>query len=86
MSNDGYYTDLEHLSFQHYGGMETLQTVPAQHLSGLEKTRMKHAQLAFKDYFCPFCGEVLFRGKVREFKMACHKCNRLVDSTKLEGV
>ncbi len=84
MSNDGYYTDLDHPSSQHPAGIETLQTMPSHHLSGLEQTRIKHARLAFKDYFCPFCGEILFRGKVRGYKMACHKCNRLVDSTKRE--
>ena len=45
----------------------------------------KHPDVALKDYHCPFCGHKLFRGKVHDFKMVCHECNRLVDSSKLEG-
>ena len=32
------------------------------------------------DYFCPHCGEKLFRGKVTEIKMVCSHCNTLVRS------
>ncbi|MBI9088705.1 MAG: hypothetical protein JEZ12_05780 [Desulfobacterium sp.] len=32
------------------------------------------------DYFCPHCGEKLFRGKVDEIKMVCPHCNTLVRS------
>ncbi len=30
------------------------------------------------DYFCPFCGMKLFRGKVATLKMVCSGCNKLV--------
>ncbi len=43
-----------------------------------------HPDAELKDYHCPFCGHKLFRGKVRDFRMVCHECNRLVDSKKLE--
>lgn len=33
-----------------------------------------------QDYFCPFCGHKLFRGKVSEFNMVCSNCNKLVRS------
>ncbi|MCG8635332.1 MAG: hypothetical protein MI863_15985 [Desulfobacterales bacterium] len=36
-----------------------------------------------KDYYCPFCNHKLFRGDVKEFKMVCQECNRLVDSNNL---
>ncbi len=32
------------------------------------------------DYFCPFCGQKLFRGNVKHFNMVCGNCNRLVKS------
>lgn len=32
------------------------------------------------DYFCPFCKQKLFRGKVTHFNMVCSNCNRLVRS------
>ncbi len=32
------------------------------------------------DYFCPFCNEKLFRGKVTRFSMVCSGCNKLVKS------
>ena len=84
MTDDSYYPDLSHLSSERPAGIETLQTEVSQHPSGLEGEPMTHAEQAFKDYFCPFCGDRLFRGKVRDYKMVCHKCNRLVDSKKLE--
>lgn len=31
-----------------------------------------------KDYYCPFCGMKLFRGKVATLKMVCSGCNKLV--------
>jgi DNA-directed RNA polymerase subunit RPC12/RpoP len=30
------------------------------------------------DYFCPFCGTKLFRGRVSTLKMVCSGCNKLV--------
>lgn len=30
------------------------------------------------DYFCPFCGMKLFRGRVATLKMVCSGCNKLV--------
>ncbi len=30
------------------------------------------------DYFCPFCGMKLFRGRVTTLKMVCAGCNKLV--------
>jgi predicted RNA-binding Zn-ribbon protein involved in translation (DUF1610 family) len=33
------------------------------------------------DYFCPFCGHKLFRGKVNRLNMVCENCNRLVTDT-----
>ncbi len=39
-----------------------------------------------KDYYCPFCNHKLFRGNVKEFKMVCQECNRLVDSNNLDPV
>lgn len=84
MTDDGYYPDIERLSFEHPAEKETLQTEPSQHPSGLEQAPIKHVEKEFEDYFCPFCGYKLFRGKVRDYKMVCHQCNRLVDSTKLE--
>ena len=30
------------------------------------------------DYFCPFCNQKLFRGKVAEFNIVCINCNKLV--------
>lgn len=32
------------------------------------------------DYFCPFCNQKLFRGKVSQFNMVCSNCNKLVRS------
>ncbi len=32
------------------------------------------------DYFCPFCNQKLFRGKVTNFNMVCANCNKLVRS------
>ena len=32
------------------------------------------------DYYCPFCGQKLFRGKVATFNMVCSNCNKLVRS------
>ncbi len=32
------------------------------------------------DYYCPFCNQKLFRGKVSNFNMVCSNCNRLVRS------
>lgn len=32
------------------------------------------------DYYCPFCNQKLFRGKVTHFNMVCSNCNRLVRS------
>lgn len=84
MTDDGYYSDLEHLSSEHPAGKETLQTKTPQHPSGLGEDSVKHVQKELKDYFCPFCGYKLFRGQVRDYKMVCHKCNRLVDSKKFE--
>ena len=46
-----------------------------------EDTNARPAEL--KDYFCPFCNYKLFRGHVKEFKMVCQECNRLVDSSTL---
>ena len=85
MTDDGYYPGIAHLSSEHPAGRETSRTESSQHPSGLEEDPMEHAEQAFKDYFCPFCGDRLFRGKVRDYKMVCHKCNRFVDSKKLEG-
>lgn len=34
------------------------------------------------DYFCPFCNQKLFRGKVSQFNMVCSNCNKLVRSEK----
>ncbi|MBU1340096.1 MAG: hypothetical protein KKE44_00375 [Proteobacteria bacterium] len=36
------------------------------------------------DYFCPFCDQKLFRGKVNEFNMVCSSCNKLVRSSNIE--
>ncbi|MFA5906446.1 MAG: hypothetical protein WC836_21135 [Desulfobacula sp.] len=30
------------------------------------------------DYFCPFCGMKLFRGRVATLRMVCSGCNKLV--------
>lgn len=30
------------------------------------------------DYYCPFCEQKLFRGKVNRFNMVCSNCNKLV--------
>lgn len=84
MTDDGYYPDLSHLSSEHPAGKETSQTESSQHPSGLKEDPMTHGEKEFKDYFCPFCDYKLFRGQVRDYKMVCHKCNRLVDSKKLE--
>jgi len=32
------------------------------------------------DYYCPFCRQKLFRGKVATFNMVCSNCNKLVRS------
>jgi len=32
------------------------------------------------DYYCPFCNQKLFRGKVTTFNMVCSNCNKLVRS------
>ncbi|MCP3874231.1 MAG: hypothetical protein GY699_13880 [Desulfobacteraceae bacterium] len=32
------------------------------------------------DYYCPFCNQKLFRGKVAHFNMVCSNCNQLVRS------
>ncbi len=37
------------------------------------------------DYFCPHCGEKLFRGKVDEIKMVCPHCNTLVRNFGSQG-
>lgn len=84
MTDNGYYPDLDHLSSGHPEGKETLQTKSFQYPSGQEEDPTKGVESEFKDYFCPFCGYKLFRGKVRDYKMLCHQCNRLVDSKKLE--
>ena len=42
-----------------------------------------HSSDQLKDYFCPFCNNKLFRGKVNEFRLVCLECNKLVDSRKL---
>jgi len=34
------------------------------------------------DYYCPFCNQKLFRGKVNTFNMVCSNCNKLVRSQK----
>ena len=85
MTNYGYDPDLEHISSEHPAGKDTLQTDASQHPSGPGEGPVKHVEKEFKDYFCPFCDNRLFRGKVRDFKMVCHKCNRLVDSKGLEN-
>lgn len=38
-----------------------------------------------KSYFCPYCNELLLRGKVRRLAMACPNCNTLIraDAEKL---
>jgi len=36
------------------------------------------------DYFCPFCSQKLFRGKVANFNMVCSNCNKLVRSQNLQ--
>lgn len=80
MTDYGDHPDPEHISSGHPAGKQTSQT--DQDLSG--QAPVKHVEKEFKDYFCPFCGYRLFRGKVRYFRMVCHECNRLVDSKKLE--
>lgn len=84
MTNVDYYTDLEHVSTQYSTGESTSRTQPFQLPSDLIRGAVKHLEKEFKDYYCPFCGHRLFRGKVRDFKMVCHECNRLVDSRALE--
>lgn len=42
-----------------------------------------NTQPILKDYYCPFCNAKLFRGNVKDFKMVCQNCNRLVDSAQL---
>lgn len=37
------------------------------------------------DYFCPFCGMKLFRGRVATLKMVCSGCNKLVLITDTEN-
>lgn len=84
MSNYGYYPDIEHLCAENSVEKDTLQKKHPQNLSDLWDEQTQHVETGFKDYFCPFCGYRLFRGKVRDFKMVCHECNRLVDSRTLE--
>lgn len=84
MTDNGYYPDIEHLSSEHSAGKDTWQTESLRHPPGPEEAPVKHVEKEFKDYFCPFCSQRLFRGKVRDFKMVCQECNRLVDSKKLE--
>ena len=36
------------------------------------------------DYFCPFCGQKLFKGNVANFNMVCSNCNKLVRSRDME--
>ncbi len=84
MTDYGYYPDQKHISSTHPAGKDTSQTDSFQHPSGPGENPVTHVEKAFKDYFCPFCGHRLFRGKVRDFRMVCHECNQLIDSKKLE--
>lgn len=84
MTNYGYHPDIEHLSSEHTAGKDTSQTKSPQHPSRPRGAQERHVGEEFKNYFCPFCGYRLFRGKVRDFRMVCHECNRLVDSRALE--
>ena len=84
MTDDGYYSDIEHFSSGYPAGEKILQTETSQNRSGLGEESVTHMQKEFNDYFCPFCGYKLFRGRVRDYKMVCHQCNRLVDSKKFE--
>ena len=84
MTDDSYYSDLEYLSSEHSAGDEILQTETSQYPSGLGEDPGTDVQKEFENYFCPFCGDKLFRGRVRDYKMVCHKCNRLIDSKKFE--
>jgi DNA-directed RNA polymerase subunit RPC12/RpoP len=45
-----------------------------------DKNPMEEYQPApdLKDYFCPFCGHKLFKGKVAQLSMVCSNCNKLV--------
>ncbi|WP_321494487.1 hypothetical protein [uncultured Desulfobacter sp.] len=84
MSNYGDYPDTEHLCAEHSAEKDALQKKHPHNSSGPREEPNQHVENGFKDYFCPFCGYRLFRGKVRDFKMVCHECNRLVDSKTLE--
>ena len=83
MTDDGYYPDLEHLTAEYYAGKAPSRTERFQHPSGPAGVPGKRVDRGFKDYYCPFCGHRLFRGKVRDFRTVCHECNRLVDSRTL---
>ena len=85
MTDNGYYPELDHLCAQQPAGRGMSGTGACQHPSGQWKDPMNQTQKEFKDYFCPFCGHRLFRGSVRDFKMVCHQCNRLVDSKVLDN-
>jgi len=84
MTDYGDYPNLEHISSDHPAGKSTSQTDAVQHLSGPVQAPVTHVGKEFKNYFCPFCGNRLFRGKVRDFRMVCHECNRLVDSKHID--
>ncbi|HCY85176.1 MAG TPA: hypothetical protein DHV36_08585 [Desulfobacteraceae bacterium] len=55
--------------------------IPTDDATSPENKAATAAEL--KDYFCPFCNHKLFRGRVKEFKLVCQECNKLVDSSTL---
>lgn len=37
-----------------------------------------------KEYRCPHCGKLLFKGDVKRLQMVCHHCQKMVDADNSE--
>ncbi len=43
-----------------------------------------HSDPNLKEYRCPHCERILFRGNIKNLKMVCHHCHKMINADENE--